>query len=388
MLNSNKVTEITDGIFRVRSQYEPEKSYIVNLNHGDPYPPFKGGQGGCCNCPDGERTLFCKHRIASLLYLAAPRIGTVLSYALTNDAERLMDARSEQNDNTPSSSWQKLMECRREALNESRFDWIRSDLAHEGVIEEHQLDWQNEHYETVKQACAFDKSLFNKSIGDYWTIQKEYNWGGYVYSRRYRFWLIDNETKDLRQRCFWCEKPKGSAAQLCDELIPFERYEVKTSICRDCLEVTDDEMLTAKLRELYYQKPNAINTDGLPKPAEEFWKRVRFANLNQRLMVNQKLSQVSASKPRFIGDEFVEKCKVLSNEVESNDNSIEAAELPPMNGGGKRKVQMDKKLNTWIIEADGTKKEISCREICETFNDGSIITRLRLTNNKRCWANR
>jgi hypothetical protein len=44
---------------------------------------------------------------------------------------------------------------------------------------------------------------------------------------------------------------------------------------------------------------------------------------------------------------------------------------------GKRKVQMDKNLRTWLIEADGTKKEISCREICETFNDGSIITRLR-----------
>ncbi|MFQ6044147.1 MAG: SWIM zinc finger family protein [Candidatus Poribacteria bacterium] len=66
-LDATAVTEITDGIFRVRSQYEPEKSYIVNLNHGDPY----------CNCPDGERTLFCKHRIASLLYLAAPRIGTL-----------------------------------------------------------------------------------------------------------------------------------------------------------------------------------------------------------------------------------------------------------------------------------------------------------------------
>lgn len=119
------------------------------------------------------------------------------------------------------------------------------------------------------------------------------------------------------------QKTKGEAAQLCDELIPFERYEVKTSICRDCQDKTDDEMLTAKLRELYYQKPNAINTDGLPKPAEEFWKGVRFANLSQRLMVNQKLSQVSASKPRFIGDEFVEKCKVLSNEAES-------AELPPI----------------------------------------------------------
>ena len=58
LVNTNKVSRIDDGIFRVRSQYEPDKSYIVNLNHGEP----------ACNCPDGERTIFCKHRIASLLW--------------------------------------------------------------------------------------------------------------------------------------------------------------------------------------------------------------------------------------------------------------------------------------------------------------------------------
>jgi hypothetical protein len=41
---------------------------------------------------------------------------------------------------------------------------------------------------------------------------------------------------------------------------------------------------------------------------------------------------------------------------------------------------MDKKLRTWLVEADGSKKEISCREICETFEskqNPSIVTRLR-----------
>jgi len=36
------------------------------------------------------------------------------------------------------------------------------------------------------------------------------------------------------------------------------------------------------------------------------------------------------------------------------DNHSE--DLKASNNSGKRKVQMDKKLNTWIIEADGTKK--------------------------------
>lgn len=49
---------------------------------------------------------------------------------------------------------------------------------------------------------------------------------------------------------------------------------------------------------------------------------------------------------------------------------------PPENGNGKRKLIMDRKLRTWIIDAEGPKKKISCREICEKF-DGRIVTRLR-----------
>ena len=47
-----------------------------------------------------------------------------------------------------------------------------------------------------------------------------------------------------------------------------------------------------------------------------------------------------------------------------------------MDGNGKRKLQMDSKLRTWLIEADGTKKDFSCREICEEFN-GNIVMQLR-----------
>jgi len=59
LVETDKVTEVTDGIFRVRSQYDASKAYIVNVNHGAPM----------CDCPDGERTINCKHRIASLLWM-------------------------------------------------------------------------------------------------------------------------------------------------------------------------------------------------------------------------------------------------------------------------------------------------------------------------------
>ncbi len=45
------------SIYRVRSQYDPKAIYTVELNHGNPH----------CTCPDNERTIFCKHSIASMM---------------------------------------------------------------------------------------------------------------------------------------------------------------------------------------------------------------------------------------------------------------------------------------------------------------------------------
>lgn len=39
-------------------------------------------------------------------------------------------------------------------------------------------------------------------------------------------------------------------------------------------------------------------------------------------------------------------------------------------------TNMDKKLKTWLIESNGTKKAISCREICLDY-DSNIVTKLR-----------
>jgi hypothetical protein len=98
--------------------------------------------------------------------------------------------------------------------------------------------------------------------------------------------------------------------------------------------------------------------------------------------------------------EFLERCKEAIAKVREEKKCIEANEmpacdagcdassttpsttrrLPQENGNGKRKLQMDKKLRTWLIEADGTKSQITCREICETFEskqNPSIVTRLR-----------
>ena len=58
LVETNKVNEIShdDGLYRVHSQYD-DKIYTVEINHGNPN----------CTCPDGKKTVFCKHMIASML---------------------------------------------------------------------------------------------------------------------------------------------------------------------------------------------------------------------------------------------------------------------------------------------------------------------------------
>jgi len=99
-------------------------------------------------------------------------------------------------------------------------------------------------------------------------------------------------------------------------------------------------------------------------------------------------SQKYVGRPPKNSNEFLARCKQAIDEVRAEKKSIEANELPLQSADGKRRLQMDKKLRTWLIEADGTKKAISCREICEQFEsksptrrpggqNPSIVTRLR-----------
>jgi hypothetical protein len=271
------------------------------------------------------------------------------------------DASDDNNDGggpKPSSSndeWKvKLQECKDTALNAQRFDWLKSDLQHEGVISDKSVkDWQDQDFETLKQACALDASLFNRALGDDWIIPKERNWGGYESGRRYRFWLVTKDTEQLREKCFVCGKTKSNVKLLSDDMIYWERYEIKISLCNEC-ESTDTETLTKKFDELYHNGNGAVDATFLPKTSEDFVKRCKDA-----------IDKVRASK-----------------EVEANEQPLEGLRLAvdSESDNGKRKLQMDKKLRTWLIESDGTKKEISCREICEKFEsekNPNIVTRLR-----------
>ena len=113
--------------------------------------------------------------------------------------------------------------------------------------------------------------------------------------------------------------------------------------------------------------------------------KANFASLQNEYKLNhiRDISGYDVKSKKYVGrpplnsQEFIAKCQEAIAQVRAEKNTVEANEQPLEGGNGKRQLQMDKKLRTWLIEADGSKKKISCREICEQFNDGSLVTRLR-----------
>ena len=242
--------------------------------------------------------------------------------------------------NTPSSA--KFAECQTVAKDFVRFQWLKSDMLKEGTLSG---DWTADDVATLKEACEVDASLFGKELG-HWTIDLQPNANQpWCYKRRHWFWLMP-----MSRRCFWCAETEGVMP---DTLIHWGRYEIKTSLCLECSEKVanrelDKDRIVQKFDEVYRAyggvgRSNIFHDDAKTVPSTE--------------------------------SEFVERCKELESDVVDDDPApmVEGAQ---MDGDGKRKLQMDAKLRTWLVEADGTKTGISCREICEQF-DGNIVMQLR-----------
>ncbi len=71
LVETNKVNEIShdDGLYRVHSQHD-DKIYTVEVNHGNPAVTRLAKGKACaprCSCPDGKKTVHCKHMIASMM---------------------------------------------------------------------------------------------------------------------------------------------------------------------------------------------------------------------------------------------------------------------------------------------------------------------------------
>ena len=138
-----------------------------------------------------------------------------------------------------------------------------------------------------------------------------------------------------------------------DTVIHWGRYDIKTSLCLECSEKVgngelDKDRIVQKFDEKYHAYGGGGRSNIFPDDTET----------------------VPSTE-----SEFVERCKELEADV-VDDTPNDADSKPLENGDSKRKLQMDAKLRTWLIEPDGTKTEISCREICEQFA-GRFVTQLR-----------
>ncbi len=226
----------------------------------------------------------------------------------------------------------RFAECRVVAKDFVRFQWLKSDILKENLVSD---EWKDADIEKLKSVCEIDASLFGKGIGD-WTLDIEPNHGKWAYQRRYRFWLTP-----MSKRCFWCGKPRKESI-LPDTMIYWGRYEIKVSLCLECSnKVADGELDKDRIVQKFDEKYRAYGGVGR--------------------------SNIFPDNPET----------VPSTESDMVDDTTDDANSKPLeNGNGKRRLEMDKKLKTWLVEVDGSKTEISCREICEQFN-GNIVMRLR-----------
>lgn len=208
----------------------------------------------------------------------------------------------------------------------------------------------------LKEACEIDASLFGKELG-HWTVEIQPNRGKWAYQRRWSFWLTP-----MSRRCFWCSETEGTMP---DTFIQWGRYEIKASLCLECSQKVgkgelDKDRIVQKFDELYHAEPSELSAD-VPDTADEFIAKCKQAEATVEDTTDDNSEKPLRRFTAFIVDES------------ATAPMVEGAQ---MDGDGKRKLQMDTKLRTWLVELDGTKTEISCREICEQFN-GNIVMQLR-----------
>jgi len=490
LVESNKVSQIDDGIFRVRSQYDASKAYIVNVNHGQP----------SCDCPDGERTVNCKHRIASLLY--ARKQAAAITIVKTTDGEdgdfwrrcwlitqgnRRIVVYEEHDGRLFCNCGAYYQDCEHKQLviktvtNELKAIALEESttgnfgfavipfrpLKEKPVVNEcgsneakalqdqmnGQIDSQNDNGNGAKapsQPTKLDlRDPFQQSEQlDIDQIEGRLNGelahslsnGEVVISYKGIMTLSekhhitfealthdDTNTVIAKGRCGTSErvsgKPINGSVETAIEL-------AKRNAARQLLPLAEIKAIEYKAKlanEFSWQKAyekcaqvaggkaqvdiiinDLVNWGKLRQDNPSGYNRTEWLLIHEYCQKEASIERDPGSTNNWSYNSavFIERCREAIEQVRAEDvglspdrrfvnsdnhtittKSIEANELPMVicgdkpactqNGNGKRKLQMDKKLRTWLVESDLTSTEISCREICEQFSDGSIVTRLR-----------
>ena len=235
------------------------------------------------------------------------------------------DAEQTNGDGANPPSPDSFAECRDNAKDFIRYSWLKDAMLKEGVVSD---DWTDDDIAKLKEACEIDASLFDKELGHF-EIDVQPNRGKWAYQRRWAFWLTP-----MSKRCFWCAETEGVMP---DTVIHWGRYTIKTSLCLECSRKVGD---------------GELDKDAIVKKFDELYKA--YGGVGRSNICPDDTETVPSTE-----SEFIAKCKEMESEV---DDPAPMVEVSQMNGDGKRKLQMGKDKVIWLIEMDGTKKQMGYRE--------------------------
>ncbi len=251
-------------------------------------------------------------------------------------------------------NWQKAYDkCAKLVGGKAQLDCIIFDLVNSGNIrQDNPSHYDRTEWLVIHNACKEDASNDNNDGGDKTPpSQPDENW---------REWY---------NKCV-------EVSSLHDTSVVINQMTPKHYYRKD--RITDDEweriFSECKRRREEYERTQAAKADFAS--AQQAYK---FKHIRDVSGYDVKAKKY-VGRPPLNSKEFIAKCQEAIAQVRESNKQVEANEQPLEGNNHKRKIQMDKKLRTWLIETDGTKKEISCREICETFEskqNPSIVTRLR-----------
>ena len=394
LYHSNKVEHVNDHTFRIASQYDRQRPYQVKLHEGATKPY------GYCSCADWQNNsgdhdypdvnFWCKHMISAAIWLHRHNgNGTkrIENECGTNEAQELQNklngqlTKSENSGNGDAKSPSQPMPLylsdpfqEAESLDIAQIEhkangemaWKLSNgeyvISYTGIMslaEKHDITFEEAvHSDTstviAKGRCGRNERVSGKPING-------------------------NEVTAL-------ELAKRNAARQLLPLAEIKAIEKKVQLESDF----DWQKAQAKCVELVGTKANVdiiindlVNWGKLRQAAPSEYTRTEWLLIHEWCKRDAQIERDPKCTNNWSRNSavFMDRCKEAIQKVRA-EKEIDVNELPPApmvssSDNGKRTIQMDKNLNTWLIEADGTKTEISCREICERFNDGSIITRLR-----------
>ena len=195
------------------------------------------------------------------------------------------------------------------------------------------------------------------------------------------------DTKNVRKSCQPVNgsfevaegKAKRNAVRMLLPLVDIKAIEHKAKVESEfsweaakaaCLRHVNDANLSIITE--YLQRDGTIERNNPSHLSRRDW-RVVYEACKQDAEIER--DPKSLNRWSYNSAEFLEKCREAIQQVR-DAKSVEANEQSLEGDNGKRKLQMDSKLRTWLIESDGTKNSISCREICLEY-DPKIVSRLR-----------